>query len=225
MTKLLVVDDEKPFADSVRRWLEDEKYLVDLAFDGDSAKRCLSENRYDVVVLDVTLPHANGYEICREYRANGGLARVLFLTGKGTIADKQAGFQTGGDDYLTKPCDLNELSLRVKALLRRSLSMIGNEIVAGPLTIETSLRIARLEGREVKLLPQEHALVEYMALQPNKVFTNAELIKDVWHGQSSVDTVRTHVKNIRKKLRLSNGREMIRTIHGVGYCLDINEYW
>lgn len=219
MAKILVVEDEKDLAHSVRDWLLLEGHKVDAVLDGQQALEWLQFNEYDVVVLDIFLPGLDGFEVCRRYRRSGGLARVLMLTAKSAVSDKESGLDAGADDYITKPFDLKEVSARIRALMRRSISVIGAQLVAADLTVDLTAHRVMRGQQEIKLLPQEFALLEFMIRQPNRIFSADTLIKRVWNGNSSVDTVRTHIKTLRKKVDLPGCEPLIRTVHGVGYSL------
>jgi DNA-binding response OmpR family regulator len=221
MAKILIVEDEKDLAHSVRDWLLLEGHRVDAVQDGNQALEWLRSNEYDVIVLDVLLPGLDGFEVCRRYRRSGGLGRVLMLTAKSGINDKESGLDAGADDYITKPFDLKEVSARVRALMRRSISVVGAQLIAADLIVDLTVRKVSRGDNEIKLLPQEFALLEFMIRQPNRIFSADTLIKRVWNGNSSVDTVRTHIKTLRKKVDLPGLQPLIKTVHGVGYSLGV----
>lgn len=222
MPKILVVEDELELATSIRDWLLLEKHRVDVCNSGLEASLVLKENVYDIVILDVMLPGMNGFEVCRSYRRNGGAARILMVTAKNAISDKENGLDSGADDYITKPFDLKEISARVRALMRRSLDVHSTNISLSDLVIEVDLHRVTRGGEEIKLLPQEFNLLEFLMRNQNRIFSAEALIQRVWHGNSSVNTVRTHIKTLRKKVDGKNSVQLIRTIHGVGYSISDN---
>ncbi|MBX9572689.1 MAG: response regulator transcription factor, partial [Candidatus Obscuribacterales bacterium] len=171
MAKILIVEDEERLAESVRDWLLIEGHQVDVSLDSRLALDALSKRSYDVVLLDVLLPGVNGIEICRQYRNSGGTARILIASARNSSADKERGLDAGADDYITKPFDLKELSARVRALMRRSVSMIGNTLVLGDLTLDVTTHQAWRGRVELKLLPQEFSLLEHLIRHPNKIFS------------------------------------------------------
>jgi DNA-binding response OmpR family regulator len=220
MAKILVVEDERALAETIRDWLILEQHRVDVCHDGKEAQCTLSTDEYDVVMLDIMLPSVDGFEICRSYRRQGGTARILMITAKSTISDKEQGLDYGADDYITKPLDLNELSARVRALMRRSLTVDEPELVCADLRVQTNQRKVTRGGLEIKLLPQEFELLQFLIRQPHRIFSAETLVSRVWQGQSSTNTVRTHIKTLRRKLDLNGSEPLIRTIHGVGYSLS-----
>ena len=222
MARVLVVDDERRLVASICDWLLMDGHQVESVFDGNLAWEKLQSITYDIVVLDIMLPGIDGIELCRKYRQSGGSARILMLTAKDSSEEMEDGLDAGADDYITKPFSLKELSARVRALMRRSVSFSSAKLVVGILTLDQNQHKVERNGDEVKLLPQEFALLEFLMKEPNRIFSAETLCKRVWRGQSSVDTVRTHIKTLRKKIENGDARPpRIETIHGVGYCLRI----
>jgi DNA-binding response OmpR family regulator len=220
MARILVVDDEKDLCDSVREWLKPEGHFIEVAYGGDSALTMLSENTYDLVILDVMLPDLDGISVCKRYREGSGCARVLLLTAKNDVADREAGLDAGADDFLGKPFDMRELSARLRALMRRSIDIVGAVLQVGALKLNSADFMVSRDAEPISLLPQEFTLLEFFMKHPNVIFSSETLIKRVWHGNASVDTVRTHIKTLRKKIERTAGSPQIKTIHGVGYCLS-----
>jgi len=221
MAKILIVEDESRLAEAVRDWLTAEGHLVEVALDSRLALQSLDRKQFDVILLDLLLPGLNGLELCRQYRNNGGTARILIVSAKANNVDIEAGLDAGADDYLTKPFDLKILLARIRALMRRSVSMIGNQLVLGDLIVDTSTHQVWRGDQEVKLLPQEFALLELLMKQPNKIFSPDQLIQSLWNGKASIHNVRTHVKTLRRKIDLPGHRPMLTTLHGVGYTLSL----
>jgi len=219
MARILIVDDEVNLASSIKDWLSIDGHSVDAAHDGTSALEILSKVSYDVLVLDLMLPDIGGIELCRRYRKSGGLARVLILTARDLDIDKEEGFDSGADDYVTKPFNLKEVSARIRALMRRSINIANDHITVGDLVVDRRTHQVSKAGEEIRLLPQEFALLEFLMFEPNKVFSADVLSKRVWRGQSSLETVRTHIKTLRKKIERKNSPPKIETLHGLGYCL------
>lgn len=223
MAKILIVEDECRLAESVRDWLVLEGHLVEIAPDSQIASQTLEQRQYDVILLDILLPGISGLELCKRYRRNGGTGRILITSAKGKNSDVEAGLDAGADDYITKPFDLKVLLARIRALLRRSVSMIGNHLVLGDLVVDTTTHKVWRAKHEIKLLPQEFALLELMIKQPSKVFSGEQLIQLLWHGKASIHTVRTHIKNLRRKIDLAGLKPMLTTLHGIGYTLTVEE--
>ncbi len=143
------------------------------------------------------------------------------LSAKDADIDKEEGFDAGADDYVTKPCNLKEVAARIRALMRRSLTVAGAHLVAGDLILEPANHKVTRSGVEIRLLPQEFALLEFLMREPNKVFSAEVLSKRVWRGHSSLDTVRTHIKTLRKKIERKDSLPRIETLHGLGYSLRV----
>jgi len=222
MAKILVVEDEQDLSGPVRDWLGREHHLVEVVDNGPDALDRLRIYKYDVVILDLMLPGLSGMEVCRRFRSAGGTTPILMLTAKTTVEDKEAGLDAGADDYLTKPFHLKELSARVRALLRRPAPVSGNVLNVRSLVLDTSACRVTKDGHELHLLPKEFSLLEFLMRHPNQVFSADALLDRVWASDTSAlpDTVRTHIKTLRKKIDDEDSPSFIRTIHGVGYKLE-----
>ncbi|MBX3072432.1 response regulator transcription factor [Candidatus Obscuribacterales bacterium] len=222
MTKLLLVEDQKDFADAVRDWLVAQDYLVDIANDGPSALHYLRSGEYDLLILDLNLPGVSGIDVARTFRRQGGKAPIIMLTGNKTIDDKELGFDAGADDYLTKPFNMRELSMRVKAQLRRNLSVNDGCLEISNLKIYPDEHRVLKEDTEVPFLPKEFSLLLFFARNPGKVFSAEALIQRVWASDSeaSPDTIRSYITRLRNKLGKNGDKNMIVTVHGVGYRFE-----
>jgi len=221
---VLVVEDEAAIAEAVRARLASEGYRVLVAGDGPNALEIAGAEHPDLVVLDLMLPGMDGLEVCRELQRESWVP-VLMLTARTEEADKVAGFAVGADDYLTKPFSLRELTVRVKAILRRieriRAATNGSEpIERGPLSIDPARRRVMVDGADVQLTPLEFDILAALARSPGVVLTREQLMDGVWGyrdfgGGRVVDS---HVARIRRKLG-EDGQEprFIQTVHGVGY--------
>jgi DNA-binding response OmpR family regulator len=207
--EILIVDDDVDVAETIERSLLRAGYDVRVAHRGAQALDLARQERPDLVVLDIMMPGMDGVEVCRHLRANPDSrgTPILFLTAKGEIGDKIAGFEAGADDYLTKPFDLRELELRVTALLRRTHR--GEDEVAAELIevdpLALDCRTYELTTPELKVLltPVEFALMQFLMSSPGKVFSAEQLLQEVWDyppGTGMPDLVRVHIKNIREKI-------------------------
>ncbi len=221
MSKILVVEDDKSLGQMVCRWMRSQQHVVDLVENGDEALELLRAYAYDLVVLDITLPGKDGFSICHEYRASGGHAPVLMLTGKQAIADKEQGLDAGADDYLTKPFDIRELGARVRALLRRRGSIAPQCLMLGDLELDLRGVCVRKRGVKLELASKEFALLEFFMRNPNQVFAADVLLDRVWKASSdsTVASVRVYINRLRSQLGKSPGCPYIETLHGVGYKL------
>jgi DNA-binding response OmpR family regulator len=222
MAKILVVEDDQNLSALIRNLLNVERHVVEVATNGDDAVGMLKVFKYDLVVLDWMLPGKNGNAVCQEYRSRGGATPILMLTAKSSIEEKEAGLDSGADDYLTKPFDPRELMARIRALLRRPQAVSSKELTIADLALDTKACKVFKGGQELKLLPKEFSLLELFMRYPNQVFSPDALLERVWTSDSSAsfDTVRTYIKTLRKKIDTPNNASIIRTVHGVGYCLD-----
>jgi DNA-binding response OmpR family regulator len=221
---VLVVEDEVAIAEAVRARLASEGFRVLVAGDGPGAIRAAEEERPDLVVLDLMLPGMDGLEVCQEIQKTTWMP-VLMLTARTDESDKVAGFAVGADDYLTKPFSLRELTVRVKAILRRverirSMSDGSEELQRGALTADPARRRVAVDGQDVQLTPLEFDILVTLARSPGVVFTREQLMDGVWGYRDFAGgrVVDSHVARIRRKLG-EDGQEprFIQTVHGVGY--------
>jgi DNA-binding response OmpR family regulator len=222
MAKILIVDDEHDLCGLVRNWLTREKHLVEEADNGIDALNQLGFSKFDVIILDLMLPGMNGLEVCRRFRQQLGYTPILMLTAKGAVEDKEAGLDAGADDYLTKPFHLKELAARVRALLRRGPGQPDHTLVVRDITIDTNECQVKKGAEIIHLLPKEYRLLEFLARHPNHVFSAEELLASVWESDTPalLDTVRGHIKRLRKKLDTPSQPSIISTIYGLGYKIE-----
>lgn len=225
MARILVVEDEKDLSRLIADWLKRDHHLVEQAFDGRSALLQMTGTSFDVVVLDWMLPEMQGIEVCRRYRQQGGNAAIIMLTARQSLDDKAQGFESGADDYLTKPFQLKELAMRVKALLRRSSSEHHTKLSLRSIELDIENHRVLKNGKEVHLLPKEFRLLEFLLRHPQRVFSADEILDSVWEMDANAhhDTVRGHVTRLRKKLDSEGESSIIVTVHGVGYKLGIED--
>ncbi|MBS1993848.1 MAG: response regulator transcription factor [Cyanobacteria bacterium SZAS LIN-3] len=223
MTKILLVEDDKQLATQTQEWLKHEHYTVDVAHDGADGLQLFEHNDYDLTILDWQLPSMSGIDLCKRIRATRPDALVMFLTGKVEIDDKELGFDTGADDYLTKPFHLKELSARVRALLRRIDTTQAPVLKAHDLELESESFKATKAGKPLNLLPKEFVLLEFFMKHPNQVYNARALLKALWPADSEAgeDTVRTHIKNLRRKITAESEECCIVNVFGVGYKLEV----
>lgn len=220
MTMILLVDDDKGLVNLVFQSLIFEKYLCEIAYDGTEARRKLADPVFDFIILDWQLPDVTGPELLQEYRAAGGAAPVLMLTGKNSVEDKEMGLDSGADDYLTKPFSVKELTARIRALLRRPQDVQDNQLRAGDLIVDPKNRKVSSNGQAIVLLPKEFQLLEFMMRHPNVVFSTEELLNRVWssESESTLEATKSTMKRLRKKLDPEG--IYIHTKHGVGFIFQ-----
>ncbi|MFE9689722.1 response regulator transcription factor [Micromonospora sp. NPDC005806] len=219
--RVLVVEDERTIAESVAARLRAEGFTVDIAGDGPSAVDKFRAGQHDLVVLDVMLPGFDGLEVCRRIQADRPVP-VLMLTARDDETDLLVGLAVGADDYLTKPFSMRELAARVHVLLRRmdrAATTPPATLRLGDIEISPAERRVVKDGVEVHLTPTEFDLLVHLAGRPRTVLPRERLLADVWGWAegSGTRTVDSHVKALRRKL----GADLIRTVHGVGYALEV----
>ena len=223
--KILVVDDDPAVRNLVLRFLSKQDYEVESAEDGKNALAVFEQLNPDLVVLDVNLPDANGYDLCKEMQTRTGVF-VLMLTSRSDEADKIRGFAEGADDYLTKPFSLGELEVRVGAILKRQRPVTTAEqqcLSFNSLEIDPVRREVTLEHELVPLTALEFDLLHFLASHPGRVWRRAELIQKVWDYEYVGDqrVVDVHIGQIRKKIELDTTQPaMIQTVRGVGYKFE-----
>ncbi len=222
---ILVVDDEQPIVDLVASYLSAEGFVVHRAFDGPAALALARTVRPDLVILDVMLPGIDGVEVCRRLHQETAVY-VLMLTARTDEVDKLIGLSVGADDYLTKPFSPRELVARVKAILRRSRTLVEKTperpvLQLGTLSIDPERREVKRYGGVIELTPREFDLLYAMASYPGRVFTRDELLERVWGADfSGIDrVVDVHIGTLRRKLEENGSVDLplVQTVRGVGY--------
>ena len=222
MAKILLVDDDKNLCENIRDWFEHKHHSVEFVHDGLDGFFRLQCSKFDLVVLDVNLPGLTGFELSRRFRAAGGKTPIMFLTGQDSLGDKQVGFGCGADDYLVKPFFLEELFLRIQALLRRSSRSSDNILCAGPLKLDI-MTFSVYRGDELLNLTRgEFALLEFFMRNPRRVFSQETIVSRVWptESETSPESVRTFIKRLRRKIDIEGYPSSIRNVHGVGYSFE-----
>jgi DNA-binding response OmpR family regulator len=226
MAKLLLVEDDVNAAEMVATWLRAERYIVEIANDGEAGLEHLRMAEYDVVLLDWELPGLSGYEILRHLRASSKLTPVIMLTAKSEIEDKEKGLDGGADDYLSKPYSLKELSARIRTQLRRLSQQPQNELILRGITlIPDQLRVKR-DGKDIALLPKEFSLLEFFMRNPDRVFSAEAVMSRVWPAETEVSTnaFRSALKRLRQKLNETDEQKpLIETVLGAGYRFNSSE--
>lgn len=219
--RLLVAEDDRRLAGLLRRGLVGEGYAVDLAETAEEARWLATEIPYDTIVLDVMLPDGDGFDVCRDLRARGRWSPILFLTARGGVADRVRGLDGGGDDYLVKPFEWDELLARIRALVRRGARPRPATIELGPFVVDPASREVSIDGERIELSRREFAILELLARHPNEVLSRGEIREAVWdwafEGRSNV--VDVHVASLRRKLGRHPAAPRIDSVRGVGYVL------
>ena len=220
--RILLVDDERRLADGVRRGLEAEGMVVDVAHDGATGLDMASDADYDVIVLDVMMPGLNGYRVCQALRADGDHTPVLFLTAKDGEWDEVEGLDTGGDDWLTKPFSFPVLIARLRALARRGARERPAVLEAGDLTLDPAARQAFRGEQEITLTAREMAVLDFLLRRRGEVVTRQEIIANIWGDSFTGDAniIEVYIGHLRAKVDRPFGRHAIETVRGVGYRLS-----
>ncbi len=220
--RLLLVEDHATFAELVRQNLEREGFAVDVvetAGDGEAALRAVS---YDAVILDLGLPDASGLTLLRDLRGSGKATPVLILTARDTVDDRVIGLNAGSDDYLVKPCAMEELVARVRALLRRPGGALGVILVAGNISFDTTAREVRVDDKTIAISRREMGVLEQLMRRYGRVVPK-DVIEDKLYGfdeEVTSNSVEAHISRLRKRLEKSGANVSIHTLRGVGYLLS-----
>ncbi len=221
--RILVVDDEKTLLDQLEQALEDLRYMVETALDGQEALDKLFETPYDLIILDIMLPKKDGLSVLREIRQAGMTTPVLMLTARGEIGDKIKGLDLGADDYLAKPFSLDELLARIRALFRRSGGQAESVLQVKDLRLDTVSRKVTKGVQSVELTAREFSILEFLLYNKNRAVSRFSLAEHVWGDAfdpfSMSNFMDVHIKNLRRKIGDSGHGIIIRTIRGVGYII------
>ena len=223
--KILVVDDEKLLVKGIKFNLENEGYTVDACYDGESAVNMARTGEYDLIILDLMMPKKDGLEACQEIRGFSTVP-IIMLTARSEDADMLMGFESGADDYVTKPFNILALKARVRALLRRASMSAAQEpvktsvLTRGHISVDTERRSAYKNGVAIELTMKEFDLIEFLMKNPGRVYSRENLLDLVWgyDYQGDTRTVDVHIRRLREKLELDPAHpEYIVTKWGVGY--------
>ncbi len=219
--RLLIVEDEKSLADILKQGLEEEGYLVDVAYDGQEGLFMAENEASDLIILDIMLPMIDGITILKNIRRKGILTPVLMLTAKDTISDKIMGLDGGADDYLTKPFSFDELLARVRALVRRNFQAGTSTIRIEDLVIDMAAHQVKRGGNPLVLSAKEYALLEYMAIHKNKVLSRTVLTEHIYDQDFDLDSnvIDVFINRLRNKLDKGFDKKLIQTLRGTGYML------
>jgi len=218
--RVLIVEDEPTMASALSDALTHERLTVDTATDGqDALGKVHVEQAYDLILLDLMMPHMDGLTFLRTIRSEGYTMPVLILTARDMTKDKVTGLDTGADDYLTKPFDLSELLARVRALLRRRNDAKTTVLTAGKVVLDVASHVCTVAGLPVVLSPKEEQLLEYLLRNQGRIVSREELEDHLWGEQTSLwsDTLRTHVRYVRAKVDTDPHVPLITTERGRGY--------
>lgn len=225
--RILVVEDEATLNKNISDALISENFRVESAFDGLLAERFLKKESFDCVIMDINLPIKNGYDLCKEFRKYNTQTPVLMLTAFDELDDKIKGFDSGADDYLTKPFFMKELVLRVNSLIKRSRNQKSNptgEIIqVGDITINLNNKRVTLQNKEISLTPREYQILIKLSENIGEIISKKELVKEIWGTSIDINTntIEVYINFLRNKIDKPFNRNFIRTKVGYGYYLKI----
>lgn len=218
--RLLIIEDESALAQAIAKGLRRQGFAVDVATEGETGQQLAEENEYDLLILDLNLPGVDGLEICRHLRATTPDLLILILTARDRLADKVAGLDHGADDYLVKPFHFEELSARIRALLRRDLRSREPIQQVGDIKLDTAGQVVWQGDRRLELTRKEYGVLAYLLRQAGEIVSQEELLEHVWDAAANpfTQTVRVHINSLRQKLGDDAQQpRYIETIIGQGY--------
>lgn len=223
--RLLVIEDEEDLAKPLIKALSDYGFAVDYSNDGRDGLSKAEINQYDCILLDLNLPGIDGISISNKIRAQNINTPILMVTARHQIDDKLIGFEAGADDYISKPFNLKELTVRIKAVIRRSSDNKAHslEFLNFKLIPDKNILLDTQSGEEIELTTKECSMLEYMVRNKDRTISAEELLEHVWNEEVNPfsDTIKTHIKTLRKKF--DKKKKIIKTVHGKGYMLSIKE--
>lgn len=223
--KILIVEDEVSIAKFIKASLESQLYIVDIAENGEQGVLLGRTGSYDLIILDYLLPQKNGLEVVRELRCYKKTP-IIMLTVYGEFDCKEQAFKLGVDDFLTKPFLLEELFLRIKAVLRRSPEITSTKIRVANLIIDLERKIVKRGGKNINLTRKEYAVLEYLMRHRGQIKSREMIMENVWdiNCDPFSNTLDTHILNIRHKLKMAGEDELIHTFSGRGYKIDLKKF-
>ncbi len=219
--RILLAEDEVDMNRIIARQLTWEGYTVDACFDGQEALDYFESTEYDAAVLDVMMPKKDGFQVVERLRAAGNQTPVIFLTARDTLADKIEGLDIGGDDYIVKPFEFEELAARLRVILRRKLGEQTTVFTCGDLTVDVTRHIVTRGGKEIQLAGKEFALLEYMIRHKGAVLSREQIESSLWSFDSMIgsNVVDVYIRLLRKKIDEGFDKKLIQTVRGYGYAL------
>jgi heavy metal response regulator len=219
--RILVVEDEKKVASFLKKGLEEERYAVDCAYDGEEALFMVEASDYDLMILDIMIPKIDGLGVLERVRGKGLTLPVLMLTARDSVEDVVKGLDGGCDDYLTKPFAFAVLLARVRALLRRKGREPAGELRVADLALDPVTHTVSRGSKKIDLTAKEYALLEYLMRHANRVVTRTMISEHVWdyHFDPMTNVIDVYVNHLRSKIDLDSSQRLIHTVRGVGYML------
>lgn len=218
--RILVVEDEKKIAAFIKRGLKEEGYAVDVASDGEEGYRMITENDYDLILLDLLLPKRDGISLCRQIRQDAVQTPIIMLTAKSAVADKVTGLDAGANDYITKPFAFEELLARIRVLLRNTVQAT-TKLQAADLVLDLLTHKVTRAGQEIILSSKEFALLEYLMRNTDTVVTRTMIYEHVWDiaFDTNTNVIDVYINYLRNKIDSGHEKKLIHTVRGRGYVL------
>jgi len=225
--KILIVEDERKIADTLKFGLEEKGYRVDVAYDGNIGYRLFKSYQFNLVILDINLPGINGFELCKMIRRENRNIPIIMVTSLPTIDDKIEGYDSGTDDYIVKPFEFKELLLKIRVLLKRTMSQnfpMGNILQADDLEMNLESKEVKRAGAKISLTAKEFQLLEFLMRHKNKVVSRADLAMSVWDidFERSTNVIDVYISYLRNKVDKKFEHKLIQTQIGMGYILKEN---
>ncbi|ASB49774.1 response regulator transcription factor [Alkalitalea saponilacus] len=224
MHKILIIEDEQRIATLIKRGLEENNCLADVAYDGETGKKLALRSSYDLIITDIILPKINGIDLCRELREHLPNTPIIMLTALGTTDDKVEGFDAGADDYLVKPFDFRELFARIRTLLKRYNQLENNNsevLNYADLELNIHTKLVKRDNQEIHLTPKEFKLLEYMLRNKERVLSRTEIAQNVWetHFDTGTNFIDVYINYLRNKIDKKFPTKLIHTKSGMGFIL------
>jgi DNA-binding response OmpR family regulator len=223
--KVLIIEDEKELSESICTYLKNEKFFCETAYDFNTAMEKISLYDYACIILDISLPGGSGLDILKELKANNKADGVLIVSAKNSLDDKVFGLKSGADDYLTKPFYLPELGARVAAIIRRKSFDGNNFLQFDELLLNLDEKSVKANNKTIDLTRKEYDLLLYFISNKNKVISKGAIAEHLWGDNMDLtdnyDFIYTHIKNLRRKILNSSGRDYIKSVYGMGYRFTI----
>jgi len=220
--KILLVEDELKVASFIKKGLEEQTYVVDHANSGLVGKNLIIKNQYDLVILDVILPHINGFELCRQIRKDDEYVPILMLSALNSPDDKIKGLDAGADDYMSKPFNFSEFLARVRVLFRRAHQQHPETIITlADLELNRDSKTVTRSGKHITLTAKEYYLLEFLLINKNRVMSRAEIAENVWDAsfENGTNIVDVYINYLRNKIDKNNTPKLLHTVVGMGYLM------
>ncbi|MEJ5351900.1 MAG: response regulator transcription factor [Melioribacteraceae bacterium] len=219
--RILVIEDEKKVASFIKKGLEEEFFTVDVAYNGKDGLVLASSEEYDLIILDIMIPFIDGITLTKELRKRKIITPILLLTVKDSVNDKVEGLDAGADDYLTKPFAFEELTARIRALLRRTEIQKSNILTAADLKLDLITHTVYRNNKEIILTQKEYSILEYLLRNKNKIVSRTKLIEHVYdyHFDTDTNVIDVYINKLRNKIDYGFDKKLIHTIRGVGYII------